>query len=92
MRINSIDCRLAKPIASALTFKLKQIYQNTIKEIAVISFTTNNMTANISFDSTNCPNGYYDTNYGYDRGALFYVESGENSYSGEVLMNIKLSS
>lgn len=92
MRINSIDCRLAKPIASALTFKLKQIYQNSIKEIAVISFTTNNMTANISFDSTNCPNGYYDTNYGYDRGALFYVESGENSYSGEVLMNIKLSS
>ena len=92
MRINSIDCRLAKPIASALTFKLKQIYQNTIKEIAVISFTTNNMTANISFDSTNCPNGYYDTNYGYDRGALFYVENGENSYSGEVLMNIKLSS
>ena len=88
MRIKSIVCNLAKPVIAPLNFKLKQIRHTAITDIADISFAINNMTAVITFDPTTCPDGYYDTSHENKYGALFYIESGENTYTGEIIMNL----
>lgn len=92
MRIKTIDCRLTSSIASTFTFVLLEKYQNTTKDVVTISFASNNMTGTTVFNTTNAPNNYYDTGFGFDRGAVFQLVCTSTTYTGDVEVNIKLKS
>lgn len=92
MRIKTIDCRLTSPIAATFTFVLREKYQNTTKDIATISFASNNMTGTTTFNATNAPNNYYDTGFGFGRGAVFQLVCTSTTYTGDVELNTKLKS
>jgi hypothetical protein len=88
MRISAIRCVTTTPIGATIDLKLRKYYQNTVKDIATISFAINNMTAvTITWDATNAPNSYLDTN----SDDIYTLECTSTTYTGTVSFNLTLS-
>jgi hypothetical protein len=88
MRISTIRCVTTTPIGATIDLKLRKYYQNTVKDIATISFAINNMTAvTITWDATNAPNSYLDTN----SDDIYTLECTSTTYTGTVSFNLTLS-
>jgi hypothetical protein len=88
MRVNSIRCVTTTPIAATMDLVLKKYYQNTSANLATIHFDVNNMGATvITWDATNAPGSYFDTN----SDDIYTLECTSTSYAGTVSFNLTLS-
>ena len=85
--ISNISLKATKPIPNTISFSIKESRANTIKEIATINFTINNMSGTTIWNSTNSPSN----NYNFLNDAVYYLECTSTNYTDNIMLNMILS-